>query len=330
MTPALKPFKVEFTLLLLYSILQLAYVILLAPLIAGILAKTEERLESKQGPSIFQPYFDLFKLLKKESLVPQAASPLFRIGPYINFAFYMLLIIILPILTGFPLTFGPTADFIGGGLIFGAASLIKKITALDSRNNYSHLGTARAASVGALAEPMVVLIFILCGIISNTNNPYVINNIFQTSDSWFFSIVHLFIASAFGLIIIIETGKLPIESKTQAEFGMIDQAMELEYSGPELAIYKWGSYIKHFLLMSVFLNVFAFPFWVPMEGASFVSVLIYSLIHFVKMVILTIIFALLEESISKYRLYKIFDYLAVAFVITILGVIAIYTTKGIF
>ncbi len=316
--------------LLIYTILQLLYVILLAPLLVGILAKIKERLESKQGPSIFQPYYDIFKLLKKESLVPYVASPLFRLGPYINFAFYMLLIIILPIITGFPLTFGPTADFIGGGLIFGAAGLIKKITALDSRNNYSHLGTARAASVGSLADPMVVLIFILCGIISNTNNPYVINNIFQTSHSWFFSIVHLFIALTFGMIIIIETGKLPIESKTQAEFGMIDQAMELEYSGPELAIYKWGSYIKHFLLMSVFLNVFSFPFWVPMEGATFGYVMIYSIIHFFKMVLLVTIIAILEESISKYRLYKIFDYMAVAFVLTLLGVIAIYTTKGIF
>ncbi len=316
--------------LFIYSVLQLIYVILLAPLIAGILAFIKERIESKQGPSVFQPYYDLFKLFQKESLVPKVASPIFRIGPYINFALYMLLIIILPIITGFPLTFGPTADFIGGGLIFGAASLIKKITALDSRNNYSHLGTARAASVGALAEPMIVLIFILCGIISNTNNPYVINNIFQTSWSWFFSIVHLFIASAFGMIIIIETGKLPIESKTQAEFGMIDQAMELEYSGTELAFYKWGSYIKHFLLMSVFLNVFTIPFWVPMEGASFGYVVIYSFIHFLKMVLLVIIIALIEESISKYRLYKIFDYMAVAFVLTLLGVIAIYTTKGIF
>ena len=316
--------------LFIYSVLQLIYVILLAPLIAGILAFIKERIESKQGPSVFQPYYDLFKLFQKESLVPKVASPIFRIGPYINFALYMLLIIILPIITGFPLTFGPTADFIGGGLIFGAASLIKKITALDSRNNYSHLGTARAASVGALAEPMIVLIFILCGIISNTNNPYVINNIFQTSWSWFFSIVHLFIASAFGMIIIIETGKLPIESKTQAEFGMIDQAMELEYSGTELAFYKWGGYIKHFLLMSVFLNVFTIPFWVPMEGASFGYVVIYSFIHFLKMVLLVIIIALIEESISKYRLYKIFDYMAVAFVLTLLGVIAIYTTKGIF
>ncbi len=316
--------------LLFYSVLQIVYVLLLSPLIAGILAKIEERIESKQGPSIFQPYYDLIKLFTKESLVPKVASPLFRIGPYINFAFYLLLIIILPILTGFPLTFGPTADFIGGGLIFGAASLIKKVTALDSRNNYSHLGTARAASVGALADPMVVLIFILCGIISNTNNPYVINNIFQTSHSWFFSIVHLFIAFAFGMIIVIETGKLPIESKTQAEFGMIDQAMEMEYSGPDLAIYKWGSFIKHFLLMSVFLNVFAFPFYVPMEGAKLTDVLIYSAIHFIKILVLTIIFALLEETVSKYRLYKIFDYMAVAFVITLLGIIAIYTTKGIF
>jgi formate hydrogenlyase subunit 4 len=67
-----------------------------------------------------------------------------------------------------------------------------------------------------------------------------------------------------------------------------------------------------------------------MEGASFAYVILYSVIHFVKMTVLVAVIAILEESISKYRLYKIFDYMAVAFVLTLLGVIAIYTTKGIF
>ncbi len=312
------------------SFIQLVYVILFAPLIVGILSTVEEKMESKAGPTIFQPYYDLHKLFTKENVVPKVASGVFRIGPYINFALYMLIIIILPIITAFPLAFGPTADFIGGGLIFGAAGIIKKIVALDSRNNYSHLGTARASSIGALSEPITVLLFILCGVISNTNNPYVINNVFQTSSSWYFSVVHIFIAATFFMNLIVETGKLPIEAKTHGEFGMIDQSMEMEFSGSDLAVYKWGGYIKQFLLMSVFLNVYACPFWVPMKYTSLSAVFIYSGIHLLKMFTLVIIFAFINETVSKYRLYKIFDYIAVTFSVILIGMLAIYAANGIF
>jgi formate hydrogenlyase subunit 4 len=308
------------------SVFQLVYILLLAPLTAGILVKVEEILESKKGPSILQPYHDLVKLFRKESLVPDAASPFFRIVPYVTFAFYLFLTLVLPIITAFPLTFGPVVDFIGGGLVFGAAAALKKLAALDSRNNYAHLGTSRAASIGALSEPIMLLIFIMLGVISQTNNPYVINNILQTSTSWYASLIHWFVTIAFFMVLIVETGKLPIESHSTGELGMIDQSMEMEYSGRELALYKWGTWMKHFLLMNVFMNVLAVPFFVPMS-LNIPAVLLYSVINFVKVVALVIVFALLNESVSKYRLFKIFDYIAVTFVFAFLAVLAFFTTK---
>jgi formate hydrogenlyase subunit 4 len=236
------------------------------------------------------------------------------------------LTLVLPIITAFPLTFGPVVDFIGGGLVFGAAAAIKKLAALDSRNNYSHLGTSRAASIGALSEPIMLLIFIMLGVISHTNNPYVINNILQTSGAWYGSLVHWFVTIAFFMVLIVETGKLPIESHSMGELGMIDQSMEMEYSGRELALYKWGSYMKHFLLMNVFMNVLAVPFLVPM-ALSIPAVLVYALINFVKILVLVVVFALLNESVSKYRLFKIFDYVAVTFVFAFLAALVFFTTR---
>lgn len=312
--------------LFLLSVLQLAYVLLLSPLAVGILATVEEKLESKKGPSIFQPYYDLAKLFRKESLVPDAASQFFRIAPYVTFALYLFLTLVLPIITAFPLTFGPVVDFIGGGLVFGAAATLKKLAALDSRNNYSHLGASRAASIGALSEPILLLIFIMLGVISNTNNPYVINNILQTSTAWYASLIHWFVTTAFFMVLIVETGKLPIESHSMGELGMIDQALEMEYSGRELALYKWGSYMKHFLLMNVFMNVLAVPFFVPMS-LSLPAVGVYAVINFAKIVVLVIVFALLNESVSKYRLFKIFDYIAITFVFAFLAALVFFTTR---
>lgn len=298
--------------LLALSVIQLVYVLALAPLIAGIISAIEERIESKRGPSIFQPYYDLLKLFRKENVIPAKSSPIFRIGPYVTFSLYMLLTLVLPIITAFPLQFGPVVDFIGGGLTFGAAATFKKLMALDSRSNYAHLGTSRSASIGALSEPITVLIFIMLGVISKTNNPYIINNVLQTSMTWYLSLVHWFVAAAFFMVLLVETGKLPIESHSTAELGAIDQSMEIEYSGSDLAFFKWGGYAKQFLLMSVFLNVYTVPFWVPMK-MNFYSVFIYMGIQLLKLVGLAIVFAFFEESVSKFRLLKNFDYIAVAF-----------------
>ena len=313
--------------LYLLSILQLAFVVLLSPLIAGIFNKLTETYESKEGPSILQPYYDLFKLFKKQSVVPQVASPLFQIVPYITFSMYMFLTLVLPIITAFPLAFGPVVDFIGGGLIFGAIAALKKIASLDSRSNYSHLGVSRASSIGALAEPIVVLIFITFGVISHTNNPYIVNNIMQTSSHWYLSLIHWFVVFAFFMALLIETGKLPIESHSGNEFGMIDQAIEMEYSGSELAFMKWGSYIKQFLLMSVFLNDYLLPFWVPMK-ISCGGVLIYSLIHLIKLAILVFVIATIQSTVSKYKLFKNFEYVAIAFSFAFLAIVVFYTSGG--
>ncbi len=312
--------------LIFLSFLQLLYVLALSPLIFGIISKLEERFESKIGPSIFQPYFDLAKLFRKESLVPKDTSPFFRVSPYLTFSLYMILTLVLPIITAFPLIFGPVVDFIGGGLIFGAAASLKKLAALDTQNNYSHLGASRSASIGALSEPITVLIFIMLAVISKTNNPYVINNVLQSSSSWYASLSHWFVAAAFMMILLMEIGHLPIESHSNAELGMIDQSMDMEFSGPELAFFKWGGYVKKFLLMSVFLNVYVLPFWVPMTtnlGLTF----LYMAVHLGKLLGLTFVLVLIEESISKLRLFKNFDYVAISFTFAFLSILSFYITQ---
>jgi formate hydrogenlyase subunit 4 len=313
--------------LYLYSFIEIVYVLIAAPLIIGVQRSLEERIESKQGPSIFQPYYDLIKLFHKESIVPQISSPVFRLGPYVIVMFYAFLAMILPVITAFPLPFAPSADFIGGGLFFGAAAAIKKFSAIDSRSNYAHLGTSRSASLAVFTEPIVVLIFIMLGVISNTNNPFVINNVLRSSPQWYYSLVHGFVLVAFFMVLIIETGQLPVESHTNGELGMIDQAMPFEYTGTDLAMYKLGSYMKTFILLSVFLNVYLIPFGVPMESSGFQGIIIYMGIHLLKLTGLIVVFALLNTTISKFRLYKNFDFLAVAFALAFLASLAYYIVK---
>jgi formate hydrogenlyase subunit 4 len=59
-----------------------------APLISGIIVKAEARVQWRTGPSVLQPYYDIAKFFRKESVRPQTASPFFEIAPLIAFAAY--------------------------------------------------------------------------------------------------------------------------------------------------------------------------------------------------------------------------------------------------
>ena len=60
---------------LLFNLLQVLVVLIFAPLVAGVLDRLEEILQSKRGPSVFQPHRDLWKLFHKDEVVPADTSP---------------------------------------------------------------------------------------------------------------------------------------------------------------------------------------------------------------------------------------------------------------
>ena len=65
---------------------QMLVVIALAPLLTGLVRKAKARLLRRRGPSVIQPYRDLARLLRKEVIVADSASWLFRVAPYLIFA----------------------------------------------------------------------------------------------------------------------------------------------------------------------------------------------------------------------------------------------------
>ena len=65
---------------------QMALVLFAAPLVTGFVRKIKARLQRRRGPSVLQPYRDLVRLLRKEVVLAENASWLFRVAPYVIFA----------------------------------------------------------------------------------------------------------------------------------------------------------------------------------------------------------------------------------------------------
>jgi formate hydrogenlyase subunit 4 len=309
------------------NLIQVCTVLALSPLIAGTINRLKAVIESKHGPPFLQPYYDLVKLFRKEVVVPERASSFFVLAPYISFTAYIVIALVVPIVTPYPLPYGILLDLLGGALMFGLAGVVGIIAAIDAHTNYTALGASRSASFSALAEPTLIMVFFGVALITGTNNPYVTNNLLATSTAWYLSATHILVLGAFFMLLLVETGRLPVESSGLMELGMLDDAKAMEYSGRLLAFSRWGGYMKQFILMSVFMNVFALPWWISSDvsvaGALFsVGTLFLKLLGLAAVVVVT------EETFAKLRLFKILDFLAISFSLGLLSVIAFFLVGG--
>ena len=70
---------------ILLPILQIVVIAGLSPLVKGFINKMEARIQCRRGPSLFQPYYNLVKLLQKDAVVSETASWIFRATPYVVF-----------------------------------------------------------------------------------------------------------------------------------------------------------------------------------------------------------------------------------------------------
>jgi formate hydrogenlyase subunit 4 len=311
----------------LINIVQVGTVLLLSPLISGIINRLKAMVESKHGPSVFQPYYDLAKLLRKEVVVPAGSSVIFVITPFISFSAYLVIALVIPVLTPYPLPYGILLDLLGGALMFGFTGILGIIAAIDAHTNYTALGASRSASFTAFAEPTLIMVFFGVAVITGTNNPYVTNNLLATSTSWYLSSTHILVMAAFFMLLLLETGRLPVESSGLMELGMLDDAKVIEYSGKLLALSRWGGYMKQFMLMTVFLNVFALPWWISADIT--LTGALYSLgTLLLKLLGLIFVIVVIEETLAKLRLFKILEFLAISFSLGLLSVIAFFLVGG--
>lgn len=308
-------------------LLQAATVLALAPLLAGVAARVKAWTESRRGPPVLQPYYDLAKYLRKESVLPEGSSRVFVLAPFVAFAAYVVISVVVPIITPYPIQVAPLVDFLGGGLLFGLAGAVTLLAALDSSSNYPALGASRSVSFAALAEPTLIIVFFGVAVITGTNNPYTTNNVLASSTDWYLSPTHLLVMAAFFLLLLFETGKLPVESTGLAEFGMLDDGRTYEHSGRLLGLFRWNGWLKQFLLFAVFLNVFALPWGMDSDptllGAGFNIALLLG-----KMLLLVGLLVVIEATLAKVRLFKIRDYLAVSFSLAVLAIFAFAVLGG--
>ncbi|MFT4063962.1 respiratory chain complex I subunit 1 family protein [Paraburkholderia sp.] len=309
------------TLSIVTNLLQILAVLLFAPLAKGVLNRLKERFQSRRGPPVLQPYYDLWKLFHKDTVVSEHSSWVFRITPYLAFMAPLVVTLLIPVLTAYPLFMAFMADMVGAGFILALSGFFSSAAAIDTGNPYGAMGASRTRMVGILVEPIFMMIFFAVSFTADSTIPYIVQQKWMTSIAAFFAPSHLLVIIAFVMIILAETGKIPVDNPSgDFELAMIDEAKNLEYSGRGAALMHWASSMKLLVLMCVLLNVLVTP-WGLATGKDIPSVLLAIPLVGLKILVLIFVLALIETSLSKLRLFRIPEFLGAAFVTVFVALI---------
>lgn len=301
--------------------LQVISILALAPLVSGVIARAEAVVQQRRGPRILQPYHDILKLLRKQTVLPAPAGPVFRAAPYVSFAGYATIPLLIPALTNFPLPLGYEADFFGVGMILALASFSISVAAIDSGSPYAQLGSSRLRSFGAFNEPTVIFVTFVLALTTHTDLPYAFGATIRSAVVQVVRPSHLLMIAAFFMLVLNETGRIPVENHgSTLEFGQIEEARVAEHSGPGLALLRWGSNVKQLLLFTIFMNVLVVP-WGLASSGRVDDVALAIVLLFLKALAVGTAVVIIECSFAKLRLYKIPEFTVASFMFSVLAVV---------
>ncbi|MGB7549884.1 MAG: NADH-quinone oxidoreductase subunit H [Terracidiphilus sp.] len=300
------------------DVIQALLLVAIAPLVRGVVARVKARIQNRRGASVWRPYADLLKLLRKQDLVPETASGLFRLAPVILFAVTVTAAAFVPVLHP-SAVFGVGGDFILLVYLLAIGRFFLMLGAMDGGSSFGGMGASREALVSTLAEAPLLLALASVAIRTHTVSlsGIVLSTVQQ--NPLHLSAVYAFALGALILVAIAETGRIPVDNpSTHLELTMIHEAMVLEYSGPSLALIEWASAVKLTLVMTLLVGVFV-P-WGMATTASVAALVIAPLAFVFKLAVLAVAIAVIESSIAKLRMYLVPDFLGMASALAILAV----------
>jgi len=301
-------------------ILQLLIVIGLSPLLIGMMRQLRARLEGRAGPGIAQPWRDLRKLMRKQRTSPRGTSEVFRVAPLLLVATCLVVAAVAPFVTTAS-ALDPVADLFAVVALLTLGTVALALAGLDTGTAFGGMGASRETTIIALVEPtMLVAIFALSVPVGSTNLAAIVTSGLD-DPAQVFSPVSLLAAVALIVVIIAETGRLPVDNpSTHLELTMVHEAMVLEYSGPDLAMVELASAMRLTVFLGLLANLFV-PWGIATSGS--VPVIAIGVLAFVvKVAVLGAALAVGEVFLAKLRLFRVPELLAGSFVLGLLAVAA--------
>jgi formate hydrogenlyase subunit 4 len=307
-----------------YQLAQTLIVLVAAPLMLGWVNQCRAWLQNKSGAGVLQPYRVLAKLFQKDVVLAHNASPIFRAAPYVQFGCMVLVASIVPVIET-NLLFAPAADVIALVGIFALARIFSALAAMDIGTSFGSMGARREMLVASLSEPALLMVFFTPLLIVQSSS---LNTIVDTLAHREFALYPslAFAAVAFVMVLLAENARVPIDNPaTHLELTMIHEALILEYSGRHLALIEWATAVK--LTVYCALGIALFMPWGMAQAGQWQWVPLAVGVMAVKLALAGAGLALLETLSAKMRIFRAPEFLGMAFLLAVLGML-IYLLLG--
>jgi len=297
---------------------ELMLAILLAPLLTGWVNQCRAWLQNRSAPGLLQPYRTLNKLFRKEVVLANGASPLFRIAPYLIFGSLALAAAIVPTLD-IDLPLNAAADAIALVGLLALARLFVSLAGMDIGTAFGSLGARREMMVGFLAEPALLMVLFTASLISGSTSLSTIVHTLAHKEFVIYPSM-AFAGVAFTMVSLAENARIPVDNPaTHLELTMIHEAMVLEYSGRHLAMIEWASSLKLFVYSCMGLALF-FPFGIA-ESGDWLGIILALPALLLKLAIGGAALALIEILSAKMRIFRAPEFLGTAFLFAVLAML---------
>jgi formate hydrogenlyase subunit 4 len=304
---------------LIAQVLEVVAALAAAPLFVGWVNQCRAWLQNRSAPSLWLPYRGIRKLFHKEAVIADTASPLFRLTPYVVFGTMTVAAAIIPSMgTRLPLTIAADAIALVG--LLATARVFQALAAIDVGTAFGTLGARREMMVGFLAEPALLMVIFVASLISATTALPAITESLATQTVGLYPSL-AFTAIAFTMVLLAENARIPIDNPaTHLELTMIHEAQLLEYSARHLALMEWAAALKLFNYACIGFALFV-P-WGVSTGAGGPAALLASIpLLAVKLLVAGGALAVIETVSAKLRVFRAPEFLGVAFVFAVLGLL---------
>jgi|CZLA01.1.fsa_nt_gi formate hydrogenlyase subunit 4 len=291
------------------GVLNVGIVLLVAPFFQGVLRKITARVQSRQGPPLRQPYFDLLKLLGKEDIESGESPVMQRFAVYLSLATVLTVVCLVPM--GFSAPMNRAGDVILLVYLLTLCGVCTLLAGLAAGSTYSLVGISREMMSMLALEPLLAIALIVGAVHTGS---FRLNTVLHGSVysgggvPWSGLIMLAVILLSFQAFV----QRLPFDI-SEAETELMEGPL-MEYSGPKLALFKYAQMAKLVMYSSLFVGLFL-P-W----GSAFMFPFGW-LLFWAKVLVLVLLVTLVAATHARYRIDQALRFFASLFVVAMVALV---------
>jgi formate hydrogenlyase subunit 4 len=295
------------------SLFNVALVLLLAPLFQGVLRKITALIQSRQGPPLLQPYFDLLKLLGKEDIESGQMPRMQRFAAYLSLATVLAMACFIPM--GFAAPLNGSGDAILIAYLLTLSGICTLLAGLAAGSTYSLVGISREMMTMIALEPLFAVAIVAGAVHTDTFRlDTILNGSVYASEGVPWSGIVLLVVMLLSFQAFVQ--RVPFDI-SEAETELMEGPL-MEYSGPKLALFKYAQMAKLVIYSALFIGLF-----IPW-GAGFPFPLAW-LVFWGKVLGLVLLVTVVAATHARYRVDQAIRIFAALLVLALAGLaLAVY------